>query len=240
MKSKKTHRVSSLFHYKHVALLAIALCLLVVLQILDMKEHFSEEQSDKFVQVQTEKGEKLKPKDKPVQVNTENKDQKENKQDPLSKADKSEDQMPKAANTPENLFFDLHDITDAELDILEDLIGKRNKLNEKSDIIEKREQELKVVESRIDDKITELKRLEDVIQKLTIQKEANENGSITRLVKIYEKMKPQTAASIMEELENEILLSVVKNMSDKKLAAIFAKMDPLKVRFITEELAQQK
>lgn len=147
---------------------------------------------------------------------------------------------------PKESLFDLSDITDAELDVLETLVDRKNQINENIQKLEEKEKELNFVEKRVDEKVSELQRIEKNIRELIEQKETvektrenNENEKIQSLVKIYESMKPADAARIFEELELEILLDVIAHMKEKKVANILAKMDPLKARFVTEQLVEK-
>jgi flagellar motility protein MotE (MotC chaperone) len=58
------------------------------------------------------------------------------------------------------------------------------------------------------------------------------------LVKIYENMKPSDAATIFNQLQMPILLSVIGSMSERKVAPVLASMDPKRAKEVTEELAE--
>ena len=60
------------------------------------------------------------------------------------------------------------------------------------------------------------------------------------LVTIYETMKPKDAAKIFNELEMPVLLKVVSNMKEVKVAPVIASMDPAKARELSIELSRQK
>ena len=128
----------------------------------------------------------------------------------------------------------------SELIILENLQGRREELEEKAVELELREKMLEVAESRIDDKVSELKRLEATIRDLLVQHDDEEETQMRRLVKVYENMKPKDAAKIFERLELEILLNVTERMREVKVAPIFAAMSPEVAERVTEELATRR
>ncbi len=97
---------------------------------------------------------------------------------------------------------------------------------------------LKAAETRIDNKVKEIKALQAVIAKLIKSYDDQENAKLQSLVKIYENMKPRDAARIFEELNMDTLLMVAERMKERKLAPIMAKMDPIKATEITVELAR--
>ncbi|MCA3270090.1 MAG: hypothetical protein INF44_07070, partial [Thalassospira sp.] len=68
----------------------------------------------------------------------------------------------------------------------------------------------------------------------------SEDEQILSLVRVYEKMKPKDAAAIFNNLELTILLDVVKNMKETKLAPIMAAMDTGKAKTLSAELAQRE
>ena len=78
------------------------------------------------------------------------------------------------------------------------------------------------------------------IEELMKQYSQKENSKILSLVKIYETMKPKDAAKIFNELEMPVLLKVVSNMKEVKVAPVIASMDPVKARDLSIELAKQK
>ena len=53
-------------------------------------------------------------------------------------------------------------------------------------------------------------------------------------------MKPKDAAKIFNELEMPVLLKLVGNMKEVKVAPVIASMDPAKARELSIELSKQK
>ena len=129
-------------------------------------------------------------------------------------------------------------LTQAEIDLLQQLAERR-------EILDSREQEmdiqsglLKAAETRIDKKVKELKTLQAAIAKLIKSYDDQQNEKLQSLVKIYENMKPKDAARIFGELDMDTLLMVAERMKERKLAPIMAKMDPTKATEITVELSR--
>ena len=52
-------------------------------------------------------------------------------------------------------------------------------------------------------------------------------------------MKPKDAANIFNELDLQVLLDVMQNMKERKLAPIVAAMDTKRARTLTRELAER-
>ncbi len=126
----------------------------------------------------------------------------------------------------------------AELDVLQELATRRERLDAREEEMQERVALLQAAEARIDEKVKELKELQGVLAELIKNYEEHEEANIRSLVRIYENMKPKDAARIFEQLEMDTLLLVVERMKERKLAAIMAEMSPGKAKEVTVELAR--
>lgn len=131
-------------------------------------------------------------------------------------------------------------LTQAEIDLLQQLAERREVIEAREREINLRDGLMKAAESRIDKKIQELKGLQATVEKLIANYDEQEAGKISSLVKIYENMKPKDAARIFEELDMDTLLLVAERMKERSLAAVMSDMDPGKARDITVDLSQRR
>ncbi len=131
-------------------------------------------------------------------------------------------------------------MTDQEIDLLQALAERRQQLDRRARQIDQREVLLQAAERIIEDKVGGLKALRQAIENLLLEHEQQTEGQYRSLVKIYENMKPKDAARIFEELDMAVLLAVVERMKERKTAPILAKMNPLKAKAVTIELAQRR
>ena len=129
-------------------------------------------------------------------------------------------------------------LTQAEIDLLQQLAERRRVLESREQELEIRTGLLSAAEKRIDKKVEELKVLRETIAGLIKTFDAQQDAKILSLVKIYENMKPKDAARIFEKMELDTLLEVAERMKERKLAPIMAKMNPEKARDMTVELAR--
>ena len=128
----------------------------------------------------------------------------------------------------------------AEQELMSDLQARRASLEERSQELDNRESLLSAAEKRIDDKLAELKKLQAAQTSAAAQ--VAEGGSpadksLQSLVKVYETMKPKDAARIFDKLDMPVLISVVKQMKEAKIAAVLAEMDNVRAQKVTVELA---
>lgn len=130
--------------------------------------------------------------------------------------------------------------TPAEIEVLQKLSDRREALEQRSQQMAMREKILQATEKRIDNKIGELKKLEERIQGLLQEHDKEAEKQIESLVKVYENMKPKQAARIFEELEMDILLDVTERMKEVKMAKVLAAMNPNKAKSLTVELATRR
>ncbi len=127
----------------------------------------------------------------------------------------------------------------SEVAVLQALSQRRAKLDTHRRELETREGVLKATETRIDEKITRLKKIEASIEALIEKQDAAREAKLKSLVKVYESMKPKDAARILDQLEMEVLLEVTGRMKESRMAAIMAKMTPTRAKELTVHLAKR-
>ena len=142
---------------------------------------------------------------------------------------------PGAFNTGEPPTF-----TQNEIDVLQKLSERREALDGRERDIVLRENLVKAAESRIDKKIDEMKALQGSIQSMLKQLDNQDQDKMRSLVKIYESMKPKDAAKIFNELDLPVLMGVLRNMKEQKVALIMEAMDPGKAREVTDAMLQRR
>lgn len=130
--------------------------------------------------------------------------------------------------------------TRGEINMLQNLVSRREQLAERERQLELRENLIQVAEQRVEEKINELKIVEARIQSLLDQHDEQQEEKLQSLVKMYQTMKPADAARIFETLDMEILIEVVERMSERRMAPIMAAMQSERAKAVTVELATRK
>jgi flagellar motility protein MotE (MotC chaperone) len=138
------------------------------------------------------------------------------------------------------VLSDPNRFSEREVQLLQELAERRTVLDAREQQIEEREVLLRAAEQRLVEKQTELTSTKEEIMALLKQQDEQEKAQITQLVTIYENMKPKDAANIFNELEMPVLLQVIKNMKERKVAPVIAAMSTEKARSLTKELADQR
>lgn len=125
----------------------------------------------------------------------------------------------------------------AERKLLQNLSVRRAQLDKRERGIAMQASLLKATEARIEKRIGELKTLQARIESFFGEEEESKKDQIASLVIMYSSMKPKSAARILERLDLDILVKVVRGMSERKVAPILAAMDPVAAQELTVELA---
>lgn len=131
-------------------------------------------------------------------------------------------------------------MTDAEIEVLQQLSERRKELNKRAAKLDEREQLLQAAQKRLKKDIARLESLKEKIQELLIDYDDQQDKQVKRLVNIYSNMDAEAAARIFEDLEMNVLLKVVDRMNERATAPILAEMKSKKAQQLTLELAKRK
>lgn len=131
-------------------------------------------------------------------------------------------------------------LTNQDLQVLQQLSARRAELDKRAAQLDQREALLTVTEKRVEDKLAQLQTTRTQLEALLNKADAQQDAQIKSLVKIYEAMKPQQAATILQQLDLPVLLKVMQQMKEAKAAPVLAAMDPLKAKVVTTELMQKR
>ena len=130
--------------------------------------------------------------------------------------------------------------TPAELDMLQNLKTRREELDEREREIDLRTNLLAVSERRVQERIAELKVVEETIRGLLVQYDKQQEEQLAAVVRIYEAMKPKDAANIFNRLRMPVLLEVAERIKERTMAPILAEMDPVIANALTIEMATRR
>lgn len=180
--------------------------------------------------------------EKPKEEAKEGEGKKEEKKKEKEKEKKEEPAIKVSETPPANALKASPEVTfsQSEVEVLQRLRQRREQLEGRDKELETREKVLRLTESRIDQKVEDLKSLKAEVQNLLDQYNHKEEVKLQSLVKIYENMKPKDAARIFEELDMGTLLPVVAKMKEANTAPVLAAMDPKKAKEITSALANMR
>ncbi len=121
--------------------------------------------------------------------------------------------------------------------VLDRLSQRRQDLDKQAAALGLRETLVKAAEQQMQDRADALKALQQQIADLQSQKKSMEDANFAGIVKMYETMKPQEAASIFDGLDMDVLIRVAQAMDARKMSPILAKMVSTRAQQLTMQLA---
>jgi flagellar motility protein MotE (MotC chaperone) len=132
--------------------------------------------------------------------------------------------------------------------VLRGLEEKKTMIDKQQKSIEQERKELDVFKEQIDEKIENLTALKKQIEEdlallerkktqKELEKEAEYEGKIGRLVKMYAGMKPKNAAQIVDKMDLEVAREIFIRMREASASEILAFVDSEKAAKISERLA---
>jgi flagellar motility protein MotE (MotC chaperone) len=153
--------------------------------------------------------------------------------------DKAKKTAKKKSEPPKDIthLVDKNYRSNAEVLLLTSLAKRREQLDRRESKLELHLKLISAAEKRIAERIVILKKLESKIQHFAKLQKEEKKTQFNRLVKMYSAMKPKDAARIFNELDNKVLLGIIKNMKPQAMSAILAAMAPVKAREMTISLA---
>ncbi|MBU0800990.1 MAG: flagellar protein FlbB [Alphaproteobacteria bacterium] len=132
-----------------------------------------------------------------------------------------------------------YEYSEVRAELFRDLSKRREEIEAKEKGLTAREALLLAAERELDAKVRELTVLRTEIEALMKQQTDEEKARIASLVTIYEGMKAKDAARIFNTLDMDVLISVMRGMSERKSAPILAEMNAERARSVTILLAQE-
>lgn len=127
--------------------------------------------------------------------------------------------------------------SDEEIALLQQLDQRRIELDRREEALRVREKLVDLAQSRLDSRVERLAKLETNIETLLENLSKKEDKELETLSDIYEEMKPDAAANILNNLDDEIVYDLFKRVGRKETAAIMERMNPRKARIISHMLA---
>jgi flagellar motility protein MotE (MotC chaperone) len=146
-----------------------------------------------------------------------------------------------AVPTPDEVSIERkkRDFTNIEIELLQDLEQRRVELDRREKAIELRERLVDLAEQRLSSRAKKMEDLKMDLATLLSNLSEKEEAELQALAKIYESMKPASAANVMDRMDNKIVFDVFKRMKNKSTAKIMEKMSTVKARIVSEMLAEK-
>ena len=130
------------------------------------------------------------------------------------------------------------DILREQAEILDFLRGRKERLDAREKEMVEKAKELASLEQRIEQKINEVRLINDEIDQTYRQKAEQDAEALTQLVSYYEKMPPDNAALFFNTMDRQTAIMIITRMSARRAAAILAILEPEVAVELTESIAK--
>jgi len=142
-------------------------------------------------------------------------------------------------NSGEKTENDTEEQKEIETIDLSFLVKKKNAIEKETRTIEKRKEELIVIQQDIDKKIEKLSRIRNEIMAEAAKKKTFEQKR-KHLIKAYTAMKPQSAAKLIEKLDINLAIGLLSNMKGDVVGNILSYLDVEKASQVSEGLLKSE
>ncbi len=122
--------------------------------------------------------------------------------------------------------------------LLQNLAERTDRLGERERTIEARETILAALQKKIEDREGALEKTRAEVKALLERYNGEQSGGLKQLIGIYSNIEPKRAAAIFNELDLDIVVTLLRQMPSRRVAPILAAMDAEKARRITLELSE--
>jgi flagellar motility protein MotE (MotC chaperone) len=146
-------------------------------------------------------------------------------------------EQPRSSEPPSSPLFTL---SASDIPLLQSLQERRKVIEEREKSVAEREAAFHSLEQQLEEKLASLTTLRKEIAALIGEKEAFEEKRFEHLVKVYEGMKPEEAASLIERLQEDTATKLFYRMKEKKVSQLLAFVKPEVAARLSERLAMQQ
>jgi len=136
-------------------------------------------------------------------------------------------------DTGENLAYD------EEID-LELFLARQSELQRQAEELQRKRAELLAIQEELTKKLATLTELRNEIRAMMAEREAADQAKIRHLIKAYSAMKPQKAASLVEQLDTAFAIQLLSHMKGELVGDILSFVEVEKAARISQGLALRK
>lgn len=126
------------------------------------------------------------------------------------------------------------------LEILKSLEKKENAINQREKDLQKQEEQLKVLRTDIEKRLHDIEKAQRRLEELAAIREDLVEKSINHLAKVYSSMRPEEAGPLIEKLEEDITIQILRKMKSRSAGKILARVKPSIAARLSEEIARRK
>jgi flagellar motility protein MotE (MotC chaperone) len=141
-----------------------------------------------------------------------------------------------ATTSPEPLLT----LKAGDIPVLKSLQERQALVEEREKQLATRETELRLLQQQLEEKLATLSLLRKEVGELIQEKAAFDEKRFEHLVKVYEGMKAEEAASLIERLHEDTAVKLLYQLKEKKVGQILGSFNPEVAAKLSERLAAQR
>ena len=148
-------------------------------------------------------------------------------------SEKVQDEPVTTEDTGENLAYD------EEIDV-ELFLARQSEVQRQAEELERTRTELLEIQEELTKKLATLTELRNEIRAMMAEREAADQAKMRHLIKVYSAMKPQKAASLVEQLDTAFAIQLLSQMKGEVVGDILSFVNVEKAARISQGLALRK
>ncbi len=126
------------------------------------------------------------------------------------------------------------------LEMASDLQKKQEELAKREERLIGKEAQLRAIEQDIDKKIEEFKRVQQKLEELVKIRDDLDAKNVATLIEAYSSMPPADAAARLKTMDRGIALKILMAMTPRKSSKILSNFDPATAAQFSEQLAKRQ
>ncbi len=158
--------------------------------------------------------------------------------DPNEEKGKKDSSLPAGQITQPS--SDADQLTMQNTSIYKALKDKRRELEKKERRLAQLEEELQIQKVEIEKQLKEMQEMRRNISSKLDKKVVADQENIDKLVGVYSNMKPQNAALILTQIDDDLAVKVLGKMKKQSAAAILNYVEPKKAQYLSEKFTGLK
>ncbi|MEQ1877499.1 MAG: hypothetical protein ABL958_12710 [Bdellovibrionia bacterium] len=156
---------------------------------------------------------------------------------PSSKTEKAASDVGQTTNVP---VAPAKNWTPEQIAVFNKLEDRKAGLDQKEQELGKLEAELQKQRVELEDRLKDLEKLRTKIAERLTERVGADQNRVDKLVDIYSNMKPQTAAKVFEEIDEDLAVEILGKMKKKNMAEILNLLKADKAQRLSEKFAGYK
>ena len=123
-----------------------------------------------------------------------------------------------------------------ERSLFEVLQQRERDLDARERRIDKEAEQLLFLRASLEEKIAELKALQSEVEELLTRAESQKKREVKNLIGVYQSMKPQQAAEILQKMDEPMALQILGGMPPETISKVLGSMEQEKAALLSKRL----